>query len=105
MNIARWKMDVVEKGQKVELSFKEFEQGTEGHYDFPFRNVSDADAEAALDTVGCDCSKVLVCTLPEDQWKYLRKAQTEKPGSPLPFTTEPAWTEFPTIRQRDNHSR
>jgi hypothetical protein len=70
---------------------KHFEQGTSGHYDFPFKNTSEKDVEIVYYTSDCDCASVEACSLPGPEIDRLIAIHNDNPGMPLPYTGNPAW--------------
>jgi len=68
---------------------KDFEQGTNGFYDFLFKNTAESEVEIVFYTTDCDCNSVQACTLPATELEQLIKLHNEKPGEPLPYTKEP----------------
>ncbi len=81
---------------------KEFEFGTEGHYDFPFKNISGKEVEVVQYVSDCDCTSVRVCALPMAEWTEIAKQQELKPGDPLSYAAEPApaWQDLQNSRQQ-----
>jgi hypothetical protein len=72
-----------------QFPFKDFEQGTTGHYDFLFKNVSETDIDIVFYTSDCDCNSIEVATLPGSEADRLLKLHNENPGEPSPYTKEP----------------
>ena len=79
---------------------KEFEFGAEGHYDFPFKNISGEEVELVQFLSDCDCTNVQVCAVPMAEWTKLAEQQRLKPGDPLTYTSKPAWQELQNSRQQ-----
>src|SRR5205823_2967979 len=93
--VSNWDTESGQGGSHASMDFKEFEPGTKGHYDFPFKNVFDGDVELWLESAaGCDCATVFACLLPESEWNVVSESMTKVPGNPLPYTREPTWTEM-----------
>jgi hypothetical protein len=64
----------------------ETERGHDGHFDFPFENLSGQPAEIGLLDRSCDCSHLEVCLVPPLEWEQYRKEidknpLTAKPGN------------------------
>src|SRR5207302_3602255 len=72
IDIAKWDKD--DDSYALEM-----EQGGEGHYDFPFENVTDQPAEIGLRSVECDCTSVLACVVPAEAWRRYREAIDQNP--------------------------
>lgn len=73
------------------LYVRPFERGQEGHYDFPFENLTDGDLEVGLVRGSCDCSSVLAATLSASEYATAVASLEADPGRPVAFGTEPTW--------------
>jgi hypothetical protein len=62
-------------GVKVGKYAKEIEQGSTGHYDFPFENTIAGTAVVGLENVSCDCSKIEGALLSDTQWSVFQSAR------------------------------
>ena len=79
----------------MEDPFKYVENGTSGHYDFPFKNKSEQKIEILSFVTTCDCTSVKTCLLAAEEWERVNKEQDAKPGKPLAYAKEPSWLELP----------
>jgi hypothetical protein len=79
----------------MEDPFKYVENGTSGHYDFPFKNKSEQKIEILSFVTTCDCTSVKACLLPAEEWERVNKEQDANPGKPLAYAKEPTWLELP----------
>ena len=59
---------------------REFEQGAEGHYFFPFKVNADQAAQMGLGFKSCDCAWLHVAFLPREAWEKLIKETIHDPG-------------------------
>lgn len=73
---------------------KDFEQGTDGYYDFLFKNVAETDIEVVFYTSDCDCASVEAGSLPSDEVDRLTKIHDENPGVPLAYVNKPQLTKL-----------
>ncbi len=80
---------------------KESEKGVPGHYDFPFRNTSGAEAELGLFQPSCDCVSIQACLLDKYEWEKADQALKADPGMPIVYSKEPAWQELKPVREED----
>jgi hypothetical protein len=71
---------------------KEYEQGVEGHYDFPFRNSHDYPVTVGFMRTSCDCTGLKGTPLSTDQVAALPTTPAQMPMAELPGI---AWTEMP----------
>ena len=85
---------------KEKIFSKDFEVGTKGHYDFPFKNISREDVEIIHYVSTCDCTSIQVCALPITQWIKVAEQQKQKPGEPLTYDSEPTWLDLQSEREQ-----
>jgi hypothetical protein len=102
--IAQW--DNRKPEEKPEVAAQEtylpktVEFGKEGHYDFPFKNISGQEVEVVQFVSDCDCTSVRVCSVPMAEWTRIAEQQKLRPGEPIAYPTEPAWQDLQTNRQQ-----
>ena len=77
-----------------EFVSKDFEPGTKGHYDFPFKSNADADVEVIYFASDCDCASVQVGALAAEEWQSVAKIWAEKPAEPIAYAKEPIWLDL-----------
>jgi hypothetical protein len=74
---------------------KDVELGTQGHYDFLFKNTSGHEVEIIFFASTCDCTSVKAGALSNSEWERVNQAQKEKPGDPIAYAQEPTWAALP----------
>ena len=89
LSLAHWEKD---DGTKGFLYAKEYEQGVEGHYDFPFRNPHDYPVTVGFMRTSCDCTGLKGTPLSTAQVAALPADPGQMPMAELPGVT---WTEMP----------
>lgn len=82
---------------------KEVEYGTEGFYDFPFKNISGKEVEMIYYATTCDCTSVRGCALPMAEVNKAIEDQTKKPGEPVHYSPEPDWVNLSMDRAFQSH--
>lgn len=78
--------------EETNYSAKEVETGTNGHYDFFFKNVSGADVELLHYASACDCASVQARAVPMDEWTKLEGRHRAKPADLPDDEGTQAWT-------------
>lgn len=95
--MAVWTNEAEKKGDndtKGGDPFKEVEWGETGHYDFLFKNDSGSDVDILGYSSNCACTSVKASLISADEFTKVSKHQSDKPGDPLPFASEPSWHEL-----------
>ena len=57
----------------------EIERGKEGHFDFPFENLTGQPAEIGLLKTSCDCTHLDVCLVSDSEWQQHRQEMLQNP--------------------------
>ena len=83
--------------------FKEFESGTQGRYDFLFKNILGQDIELVHFETTCDCTSVKACALSAEEFKRADEQQQAKPGETPTYAQEPAWQDLPSDPLKSAH--
>lgn len=73
---------------------KDWERGTAGHFDFPFRNTLAEDVELGFAASSCDCMGVKVALLAKDEFAKIDANLARDPSGPAGYSAEPTWVEL-----------
>ena len=93
--VAQWgpKPDL-EPGVEEKPTLKEVETGNNGHYDFPFKNVSKEDVEIVFYSSSCNCASVQACAVSSQDWDSVNSQHLETPAEPLTYPANTTWHEL-----------
>jgi hypothetical protein len=79
---------------EAKIEPKDYEPGAKGHYDFPFKNVTNEDVEVVYYASSCDCTSVQAVALDASEWSRVNAQSLAAPGDEITYNAKPAWVDL-----------